>query len=83
MALIKKCCLDTNQNLFTGKTAILSSISKFMSVNPEDDSVVAQSSTADEHEFCSIRSNKTREENKVVLPAEEEGDLAEVEVNYV
>ncbi|XP_045499048.1 protein FRG1 homolog [Colias croceus] len=65
-----------------GKTAILSSINKFMSVNPEDDSVVTNSTTAGEHEFCNIRSNRSREVKKVVVP-EEEGDLAEVEVNYV
>lgn len=69
--------------LFTGKTAILSSINKFVSVDPEDDSVVARNLTAGELEFCNIRSNKSKEVNKAVLPAEEEGDLAEVEVNYV
>ncbi|KAL0830828.1 hypothetical protein ABMA28_002944 [Loxostege sticticalis] len=66
-----------------GKTAILSSINKFVSVDPEDDSVVARNLTAGELEFCNIRSNKSKEVNKAVLPAEEEGDLAEVEVNYV
>ncbi|XP_059057492.1 protein FRG1 homolog [Achroia grisella] len=65
-----------------GKTAILSSLNKFMSVNNED-SVVAQSAVAEDLEFCSIRSNKCREVNKVVIPEEEQGDLAEVEVNYV
>ncbi|XP_026749004.1 protein FRG1 homolog [Galleria mellonella] len=65
-----------------GKTAILSSLNKFMSVNSED-SVVAENSMAGEQEFCSIRSNKSREVNKVVIPEEEQGDLAEVEVNYV
>ncbi|CAH0399939.1 unnamed protein product [Chilo suppressalis] len=65
-----------------GKTAILSSLNKFMSVN-EDESVVAQTSSAGDQEFCSIRSNKTKEVNKSVLPEEEQGDLAEVEVNYV
>lgn len=54
-----------------------------MSVNPEDDSVIAQSLHAGPEEFCSIRSNKTKEVNKAVLPEEEEGNLAEVEVNYV
>ncbi|CAG4935259.1 unnamed protein product [Parnassius apollo] len=66
-----------------GQMAILSSLNKFMSVNPEDDSVVASSLTAGEREFCIIRSNKSRETGKVVLPDEEQGDLAEVEVNYV
>ncbi|KAJ2951266.1 hypothetical protein O0L34_g5667 [Tuta absoluta] len=66
-----------------GKTAILSSVSKFMGVNPEDDSVVAQNLTAGEHEFCFIRSNRSREVKTSTVPIEEQGDLAEVEVNYV
>lgn len=53
-----------------------------MSVNPEDDSVIAQSVLADDHSYCNIRSNKSKEVSLVVV-AEEEGDLAEVEVNYV
>ncbi|XP_026496363.2 protein FRG1 homolog [Vanessa tameamea] len=64
-----------------GKTAILSSLNKFMSVD-EDDSVVAQSLTANESVICNIRSNKSRETSKSVV-VEEEGDLNEVEVNYV
>ncbi|CAG9135383.1 unnamed protein product [Plutella xylostella] len=66
-----------------GKTAILSALNKFVMVNPEDDSVVVSSTAAGEAEFCRIRSNKTREVNTNVLPAEEQGNLAEVEVNYV
>lgn len=66
-----------------GKTAILSTLNKFMSVNLEDDSLVAKSITAGEHEFCSIRSNKAKEVNTVVLPNEEQGSLADMEVNYV
>ncbi|XP_004925472.2 protein FRG1 homolog [Bombyx mori] len=66
-----------------GKTAILSSLNKFMSVTPDDDSVIAKSVSAGENEYCIIRSNKAKEVNKAVLPAEEEGNLNEVEVNYV
>ncbi|KAL4709524.1 hypothetical protein ACJJTC_007255 [Scirpophaga incertulas] len=65
------------------QSAILSSLHKFMSVQPEDDSLVAQTPTAGDHELCTIRSNKPRETNKVVVPEEEQADLAEVEVNYV
>lgn len=65
-----------------GKTAILSSLNKFMSVNEEDDSVVASSHTANDKDVCNIRSNKSREVSKSVA-VEEEGDLNEVEVNYV
>ncbi|CAH2047758.1 unnamed protein product, partial [Iphiclides podalirius] len=66
-----------------GRTAILSSLNKFISVNPDDDSVVVNSLTAGEQEFCNLRSNKTKENNKAVMPDEEQADLAEVEVNYV
>lgn len=65
-----------------GKTAILSSLNKFMSVNEEDDSVVASSQTANDKDVCNIRSNKSREVSKSIA-VEEEGDLNEVEVNYV
>ncbi|XP_047990443.1 protein FRG1 homolog [Leguminivora glycinivorella] len=65
------------------KTAILSALNKFMCVSPEDDSVVAWNAAAGETEFCSIRSNKAKEVNTVVLPDEEQGNLNEVEVNYV
>lgn len=54
-----------------------------MSVTPDDDSVIAKSVSAGENEYCIIRSNKAKEVNKAVLPAEEEGNLNEVEVNYV
>lgn len=53
-----------------------------MSVNPDDDSVVARSSNAGGLEFCNIRSNRSQEISEPVV-AEEEGDLNEVEVNYV
>ncbi|CAH0682953.1 unnamed protein product [Spodoptera exigua] len=66
-----------------GKTAILSSLNKFMSVDPEDDAVVARTTSAGVNEFCNIRSNKTKEVNKSVLPDEEQADLSQVEVNYV
>ncbi|CAH1636317.1 unnamed protein product [Spodoptera littoralis] len=66
-----------------GKTAILSSLNKFMSVDPEDDAVVARTTSAGPNEFCTIRSNKTKEVNKSILPDEEQADLSQVEVNYV
>ncbi|XP_045769419.1 protein FRG1 homolog [Maniola jurtina] len=65
-----------------GKTAILSSLNKFMSVNEDDDSVVARNIAARDEDVCNIRSNKSREVSRSVV-AEEEGDLTEVEVNYV
>ncbi|KOB73000.1 Protein FRG1 [Operophtera brumata] len=65
-----------------GKTAILSSVNKFMSVSPEDDSLVARNLSAVDHEFCNIRSNKSKEISRIVV-AEEEGDLNEQEVPEV
>ncbi|CAF4799971.1 protein FRG1 homolog isoform X1 [Pieris napi] len=65
-----------------GKTAILSSLNKFVCVNNEDDSIVAIRVSATNQEFCNIRSNRSKVVQKVVVP-EEEGNLAEVEVNYV
>ncbi|CAH0719809.1 unnamed protein product, partial [Brenthis ino] len=64
-----------------GQTAILNSLSKFITIT-EDDSVVARDFTAGKQSMCNIRSNKSREINTIKI-AEEEGDLAEVEVNYV
>lgn len=54
-----------------------------MSVDPKDDAVLARSTAAGYDEFCNIRSNKTKEVNKSVLPDEEQADLSQVEVNYV
>lgn len=73
----------SNISISLGETAILSSLNKFISVNPEDDSVVASSVAAGEREFCQLRSNRAREDREVVLPGEEQADLAKVEVNYV
>lgn len=53
-----------------------------MSVNEEDDSIVARNSAARDEDVCNIRSNKSRELGRAVV-AEEEGDLTEVELNYV
>ncbi|GBP50133.1 Protein FRG1 homolog [Eumeta japonica] len=66
-----------------GKTAILSAHNKFISVNPDDDSVIAKSTSASENEFCIIRCNRAKEEKTDLVPKEEQANLEEVEVNYV
>ncbi|XP_068633826.1 protein FRG1 homolog isoform X2 [Battus philenor] len=72
-----------------GQTAILSSMNKFMSVNPEDDSVVATSTEAHAAERCSVRSGRARHEHREKheqhehQEQDEHTDLSTLEVNYV
>lgn len=55
-----------------------------MSVDPEEDTVVAISKRAGEDQILQIRSQTTREVNPVKdVPVEEQGDLRQIEVNYV
>lgn len=56
----------------------------FVAIDPEDDAVVALRKTVGEAEICSIRTCAVRETNPVdEPPVEEQGSLAEVELNYV
>lgn len=56
----------------------------FVAIDPEDDAVVALRKTVGEAEICSIRTCSVRETNPVdEPPVEEQGSLAEVELNYV
>lgn len=56
----------------------------FVAIDPEDDAVVALRKTVGEAEICSIRTCAIRETNPVdEPPVEEQGSLAEVELNYV
>ncbi|XP_066603962.1 protein FRG1 homolog [Prorops nasuta] len=66
-----------------GKLALLSSTGCFMSVN-EDDDVVCQNKTAGPSEYITVRSiiQKINDSDKRT-PEEEQGTIAEVEVNYV
>jgi hypothetical protein len=67
-----------------GKLALLGCNSCFMSVAPSDDSVVAVSRTVGSNEILQIRSHAVREASPGCnLPEEEQGNLAQVEVNYV
>lgn len=63
-----------------GKTAILSSVNKFMSVN-DSESVVAVSTTAGHSETCCIRSSRERHQPQAAQG--HEGDLTQLEVDYV
>lgn len=56
----------------------------FVSIDPEDDAVVALHKSVGEAEVCSIRTCAVRETNAVdEPPPEEQGSLNEVELNYV
>ncbi|XP_069681071.1 protein FRG1 homolog [Periplaneta americana] len=67
-----------------GKMALLGCNSCFMSVAPDDDSVVAMSRKVGPDEVVQVRSHAVREvQPGSELPQEEQGSLAQVEVNYV
>jgi protein FRG1 len=64
--------------------ALLGCNSCFISVARDDDSLVATSRTVGSDEIIQIRSHAVREVTPgSELPEEEQGSLAEVEVNYV
>nr|CAD7458282.1 unnamed protein product [Timema tahoe] len=67
-----------------GKLALLGCNGCFMSVAPDDDSVVAEVKTAGAGEVLQLRSPAIREKDKSgEVPVEEQGNLSQVEVNYV
>ncbi|KAJ6635679.1 Protein FRG1 like [Pseudolycoriella hygida] len=67
-----------------GKLALLAGNGCFVSVDPEDDAVVALRKTAGEAEVVSIRTCAVRELNtEKEVPEEEIGNLEQVEINYV
>lgn len=67
-----------------GKMALQAANSCFVSIDPEDDAVVALRKSVGESEICSIRTCAVRETSSAdEPPVEEQGSLAEVEVNYV
>ncbi|XP_055638296.1 protein FRG1 homolog [Toxorhynchites rutilus septentrionalis] len=67
-----------------GKMALLAVNGCFISVDPEDDAVVAIKKKVGENEICIIRSCAVREQkNTKEVAVEEEGDLDQVEINYV
>uniref|UniRef100_A0A1L8E5Y6 Protein FRG1 homolog n=1 Tax=Nyssomyia neivai TaxID=330878 RepID=A0A1L8E5Y6_9DIPT len=67
-----------------GKMALLGANTCFMSIDPEDDALVALRKKVGDAEIALVRSCATREDEEVdVKPAEEMGDLSQVEINYV
>lgn len=64
--------------------ALQAANSCFVAIDPEDDAVVALRKSVGEAEMCSIRTCAVRETNPIdEPPAEEQGSLNEVELNYV
>lgn len=65
--------------------ALLGGNGAFMGVDPDDDSIVAVRKKVGEHEVAVIRSCNVRDSDRTkdILPAEEKGDLTQVEINYV
>lgn len=56
----------------------------FLAIDPEDDALVALRKSVGEAEVCVIRVCSVRETNPVDdAPTEEQGSMAEVELNYV
>jgi len=56
----------------------------FMSVEPDEDNVVARKKTAGADEFLNIRSSVQLGKDPMAdIPVEEQGKLSEVEENYV
>ncbi|XP_049285977.1 protein FRG1 homolog [Anopheles funestus] len=67
-----------------GKMALLAANGCFVSVDPEDDALVAIKKKVGSDEVCMIRSCAGREDiSNKELPAEESGNLDQVELNYV
>ena len=65
-----------------GKTALQGGNSRFVSADAED-SVVVRSKTASDPEMLAIRSHAERTLPGGSAPKEDEGNLNEVEINYV
>lgn len=67
-----------------GKAALLGYNDNFMSIDPEDDAVVALSKRAGEDQIVKIRSQTRKEIDPTNdVPSEEKGNLAQVELNYM
>lgn len=68
-----------------GKLALLGANGCFMSVDPEDDALVAIKKNVGDHEVVVIRNGSPREDDTLEeLPVEEKAeDLSQIEVNYV
>ncbi|XP_058448137.1 protein FRG1 homolog [Malaya genurostris] len=66
------------------KMALLAANGCFVSVDPEDDAVVAIKKKVGDNEVCVVRSCAVREQKTTKdVAVEEQGDLDQVEINYV
>lgn len=67
-----------------GKMALQSHSDCFMSVDDQEDAIVAVSKTAGPQEMLQIRSQTVKEDNPLKdVPTEDQGALEQVEINYV
>ncbi|XP_018578263.1 protein FRG1 homolog [Anoplophora glabripennis] len=67
-----------------GKMALQGYNDCFLSIDPDEDSVVANVKKAGSDQFIRIRSQTVREENPLKdVPNEEQGDIEQIEINYV
>ncbi|KAJ8929920.1 hypothetical protein NQ314_017354 [Rhamnusium bicolor] len=56
----------------------------FLSIDPEDDAVVANVKRAGPDQFIKIRSQTVKEDNPLKdVPTEEQGNIGQIEINYV
>lgn len=56
----------------------------FMSIDDEDDAVIAKDKKASSNNMLQIRSQTVKDVNPLKdVPLEEQGDLEQVEINYV
>jgi len=64
--------------------ALLGPNSRFLSINEATETIVCDKEKAGDNEMIIIRSNGEREEDqKEVIPDEEQGNVGQVELNYV
>jgi len=67
-----------------GKMALQAYTECFLSIDPEEDTVVAVSRTASEEQIMQIRSQTVRAVNpNKDIPEEEQGNIKQIEINYV
>ncbi len=64
--------------------ALLGPNSKFLTLDEETESIICDKQRAGEGEMLAVRSNAEREEDKAVaIPEEEQGNVGQVELNFV
>ena len=67
-----------------GKLALLGPNNRFLSLEDDSESVVCNKQKAGDSEMIKIRSNAEREEDKKeIIPDEEQGNVGQIELNYV